>query len=220
VTTGLTLNHTDTLRLDRRFVNAEWLLDWYRIAPPAETPGFRVGDQGDRIVSGLGDRLYLDTRELAGQAGPLLGAVSIEGALVIAVPDQLLLSTPEGELIERLGGADGVPAGMSRIGRGPRGRLIVRGAHGDYSADLERVEWRSEIDPVVSWAEPIDLPSGLRKRLNEAYRGKGLSMERVLLDLHSGRIWGVFGVYLVDAAAVLFLGLSVTGLWMWWRRRR
>ncbi len=58
------------------------------------------------------------------------------------------------------------------------------------------------------------MPCGLRGRLVEAYRGKGLLLERVLLDVHSGRILGAWGVYLVDAAAVLFLGLVLSGLWM------
>ena len=216
-TTGVILNHTDALRLDSRFVQAEWLLDLYRISPPVVAPGFSVGD---KIVSGLGDRLYLDTLELAEHEGPLLGAVQFERMLVVAVPDEILLLTPAGEVIERLSGADGVPAGMRRIGRDTAGRLVVRGAHGDYSADLERVEWRHEVDPEVTWAEPVTLPPGLRDRLVETYRGKGLPLERVLLDIHSGRILGAWGVYLVDAAAVLFLGLVLTGLWMWSRRPR
>ncbi len=212
------LNHTETLRLDSRFVDAGWLLDFYRISPPVESPGFRVGD---RIVSSLGDRLYLDTLELAAPAGPLLGAVQVARVLVIAVPDTLLLLTPEGEVIERLSGADGVPAGMRRIGRDPTtGRLVARGAHGDYSADLERVQWRHEMDPKVTWAEPMTLPRQLRSRLIEIYRGKGLPLERVLLDIHSGRILGAWGVYLVDAVALLFVGMVLTGLWMWARAPR
>jgi uncharacterized iron-regulated membrane protein len=74
--------------------------------------------------------------------------------------------------------------------------------------------------PEVIWAEPVTLPPGLRGRLVEIYRIKGLPLERVLLDVHSGRILGAWGVYLVDAAAVLFLGLVLTGLWMWSRRPR
>ncbi|MGH8592110.1 MAG: PepSY domain-containing protein, partial [Gammaproteobacteria bacterium] len=158
------------------------------------------------------------TLELAEHEGPLLGAVQVGRMLVVAVPDEILLLTPAGEVIERLSGADGVPAGMRSIGRDSAGRLIVRGAHGDYSADVERVEWRHEVDPEVTWAEPVTLPPALRGRLVEAYRGKGLTLERVLLDIHSGRILGAWGVYLVDAAAVLFLGLVLTGLWMWSRR--
>jgi uncharacterized iron-regulated membrane protein len=164
--------------------------------------------------------LYLDTLELAEHEGPLLGAVQVERMLVVAVPDEILLLTRDGEVTERLSDADGVPAGMRSIGRDTAGRLIVRGAHGVYSADLERVEWRHEVDPEVTWAEPVVLPLGLRGRLVETYRGKGLPLERVLLDVHSGRILGAWGVYVVDAAAVLFLGLVLTGLWMWSRRPR
>ncbi|MGH8591629.1 MAG: hypothetical protein ACREXX_20620, partial [Gammaproteobacteria bacterium] len=98
-TTGVILNHTAALRLDSRFVRAEWLLDLYRISPPVVAPGFSVGD---KIVSGLGDRLYLDTLELAEHEGPLLGAVQVGRMLVVAVPDEILLLTPAGEVIERL----------------------------------------------------------------------------------------------------------------------
>ena len=42
----------------------------------------------------------------------------------------------------------------------------------------------------------------------------------MLLDLHSGRIFGEYGVYLMDAAAVALLWLSGSGLWVWWQRRR
>ena len=55
--------------------------------------------------------------------------------------------------------------------------------------------------------------------LQAAYRGYGLTLERVLLDLHSGRVLGSAGVLLVDAAAILFLLLAISGLWLWSRRR-
>ena len=40
-----------------------------------------------------------------------------------------------------------------------------------------------------------------------------------MLDLHSGRILGSWGVYLVDAAAILFMLLAITGVWLWGKRR-
>jgi uncharacterized iron-regulated membrane protein len=109
---------------------------------------------------------------------------------------------------------------MHSIGRDRAGRLVVRGAHGDYSADLERVEWRHEVGPEVIWAEPVTLPPGLRGRLVGDLSRQGTAAGARLLDVHSGRILGAWGVYLVDAAAVLFLGLVLTGLWMWSRRPR
>jgi len=68
-------------------------------------------------------------------------------------------------------------------------------------------------------ATPLALPPELEEKLMQAYRGSGLSLERVILDLHSGRIVGQWGVYVVDGAALLFLALVITGLWMWMKQR-
>jgi len=46
-----------------------------------------------------------------------------------------------------------------------------------------------------------------------------LPMERIMLDLHSGRILGRAGVYIMDAAAIGFLVLAASGVWLWVRRR-
>jgi hypothetical protein len=66
---------------------------------------------------------------------------------------------------------------------------------------------------------PVALPAALRAELVRQYRGRGLSVERLLLDLHAGRILGEFGAWLVDLTAIACLGLAVTGLWLWSRRR-
>ena len=70
----------------------------------------------------------------------------------------------------------------------------------------------------ADWSEQVPLPGELRDILLKKYRGQGLTLERVLLDLHSGRLFGTFGVYIVDAAALLFLILAFTGVWMWMSR--
>jgi uncharacterized iron-regulated membrane protein len=41
----------------------------------------------------------------------------------------------------------------------------------------------------------------------------------VLLDLHSGRIVGGWGIYLVDIIALLFIIIAITGIWMWWYKK-
>jgi uncharacterized iron-regulated membrane protein len=55
--------------------------------------------------------------------------------------------------------------------------------------------------------------------LLESFRGRGLTLERLILDLHSGRIFGAYGIYVMDAAAIVLLWLSGSGLWVWWRRQ-
>ncbi|MGH8626650.1 MAG: PepSY-associated TM helix domain-containing protein [Gammaproteobacteria bacterium] len=213
--TGLLLNHSPRLQLAKRYVQMPLLLDLYHIELPEETVSFQVGDAW---VSQVGERLYLNSIEVADFADRLIGTAKLDDTIVIGVPNQLLFLNAEGRLVEKLGDADGVPAGMRRLGLTPSGELVIEAAHGTYIADLERLAWRHTDVAATSWSRAAPLPPAFRERLARAYRGSGLPLERVLLDVHSGRILGTWGVYLVDAMAVLFVVLAATGFWMWMRR--
>ncbi len=215
--TGLVLNHTEELALDERHVQNGPLLDWYGVHAPASITSYRAAEH---ILSTVGSQIYWNTLHVPQVEGPLLGALGYGDLVVAAVQGSLLLFTLEGELIEQLGGSAGVPAGMQAIGLAPAGKLAIRAAHGFYRIDSDFLEWHeTETLDNVTWAAPIDTPDSLHTTLVEAYRGSGLSLERVLLDLHSGRILGNWGVYLMDAAAILFLLLAITGVWLWGKRR-
>jgi len=215
--TGLVLNHTEELALDERHVKNGPLLDWYGVHAPAHITSYRVDDH---ILSAVGSQVYWNTQRVPQVEGPLLGALGFADLVVAAVEGQLLLLTPDGELIERLGGSAGVPAGMQAIGLAANGKLAIRAAHGFYRTDRDFLEWHeTETLDNVTWSSAIETPDALHAALVDAYRGSGLSLERVLLDLHSGRILGNWGVYLMDAAAVLLLLLAITGVWLWGKRR-
>ena len=47
-----------------------------------------------------------------------------------------------------------------------------------------------------------------------------ISWQRLTQDLHSGRWFGAAGIWVMDAAAVVMLLLSLSGLWLWWSRPR
>lgn len=49
--------------------------------------------------------------------------------------------------------------------------------------------------------------------------GRWLSLERILLDVHSGRIFGHYGPWLMDGAALMLLILAATGIIGWLRGR-
>ena len=56
--------------------------------------------------------------------------------------------------------------------------------------------------------------------INKQLQKEGLTLERVVLDIHSGRFFGKFGVYVVDFFSVLFLMLSITGLWIFLKQSK
>ena len=213
---GLALNHTESLHLDSTHVQSESLLDWYGIHAPDKLHSYSTGQDYFTEVHGL---VFHNARLLDAVTAPLVGAISYQDFIVLATQNHLNLLARNGELIENIGSAGGVPAGMKAIGTTTDGTIAIKAAHGYYLTDESFLEW-TETDTVdATWSMISDTPPALTRALQAAYRGNGLPLERVVLDLHSGRILGNAGVLLVDAAAIVFLLLAISGIWLWSRRR-
>jgi len=214
--TGIMLNHTEALGMQNNYVQNQLLLNAYNIGPKQEPYGFQVNDYW---VIKVGERVYFNQQELTGSTTKIIGVVSIDDYFVVALDEYLLLVTDTGEIIERLAGSEGVPAGMQAIGKSINGSAVIRGAHGDYYADFDNTNWQEEDEIEAIWSEVNAIPDDIKKDLLERYRGTGLSLERVMLDIHSGRIIGNWGVYLVDFMAILFFMLALSGTWMWFKQK-
>lgn len=217
--TGLLLNHTERFAFDSRHVDTGWLLDWYGIQAPDSYTSYALGN--DHITL-FGRHLYHNLHELEGEYERLIGALRVGDLLVVAVDREILLLMGDGELVERLGGSEGVPSGMRRLGLDRAGAPVVEGGHAYYQPDADFIQWRHwEGDPDrVTWAHADTLPDQLYATLVTHYRGEVLPVERVLLDLHSGRIFGRHGYLVMDIAALLLIALAVSGSLIWFRRRR
>jgi hypothetical protein len=218
VVTGIMLNHTERLSLGRIYVESDLLLDWYGIEIPPVAAAFRTTHHS---IIQVEDRLYMDHRPLDEPVTGLRGAVEAGPLIVVAVDGAVLLFTPRGELVERLEDAQGVPSGLRAIGRTRGGRLVADAAHGRYTADEDFLGWQRYGDkqPVL-WSQPQSPSPELVQDLRQHYRAHILPVERVMLDLHSGRILGRWGVFVVDAAAVLLFFLGFSGCWLWVERYR
>lgn len=220
--TGVALNHTDELGLDRRHVTSGWLLDWYGVEAPVSGFGF---DAGGREVTLLGDHLYVDRHFVGEPFISLHGAVEAGGLLAIAADGDVLLLTADLDLVERLDRYAGVPAGLRNIGTTPDGKIAVRTEEGLWLADGQMLTWSSIPEqPDVRWATPSPPSAELLAALRADFRRRMLSVERAVLDLHSGRLFGRAGPWVMDAAAVVMTILAVSGFWLWlagarWRRR-
>lgn len=217
VGSGLLLNHSPRLGLAQKYVQSAWLLDWYGIPSPGEPHGTALGGHW---LSELGERVYLDARQLPDVRGRLHGAVLVRDGIAASVGDDIWLLTPAGHVIERLGKAHGVPDTIRALGVDQAGRLMVQTPDGVYAANSDLSAWHRVTPRAVSWGRPGAVPAALQRELLRQYRGHGLSVERVLVDLHSGRIVGAIGVWIVDIVALCCLGLAISGLWLWARRRK
>jgi hypothetical protein len=214
--TGFAINHADELQLDKRHVSAGWLLDWYGIEAPRDIAAVAAGDSW---VSQIGDRIYVNEREIPGRYGALAGAAATADSICIAAGSEIILAAKSGELIEVLGAAHGVPAGVRSIGL-MNGHIVVRSNRTAFRADADFGAWRETAEAPATWSERAQLPPALRARIVESWRGSGLPMSRVLADLHSGRLFGKTGVLIMDIVALGVMLLAASGIWLWWLRRQ
>ncbi len=214
--TGIVLNHSPELGLDRRFVDWPWLSRVYGDGS-AELTAYPVGSHWlSRTANGL---VYFDDVEVAPCAGQLVGATRLGEMYVAACTRQLLLVTASGELVEAADAGTGLPGPLVAVGRVDEG-LVVQAAGDWWLADLDRMDFSraAPAGALVRQLAPGELPRDLLSRIPAAQAW--LSWERLLLDLHSGRLLGRPGVLVVDAVGLLLGVLALSGLGMWFLHRR
>lgn len=214
--TGIALNHTSEWEFDQRFVKADWVYKLYG-ERAAELPAYRAGEHW--LFRSAEGRLYLEAREVASCDGELVGGHASDGLIYAACIGELLLLMENGELVESVTATMGLPVPLSGIGLAD-GEVVLRTPDGWLRADLDALTFDQPARPgvIVEQGAPGALPEGLKSRL--PLRDRWLSWERLLLDLHSGRLGGRAGVWLVDIAGLLLCFLGISGVAMWWLHRR
>ena len=218
------LNHTEKFNLDETFVNNSVLLNWYGITPDDEPVSFRVinnleSDTQSHVISAWNHQLFFDDTVITKLEQNIHGAIGAEQFIVVALDNEIILLSYEGEFIERVSTSISF-SNIQRLGMKYKRPVIETSEPLYYMADEHILDWDVIINKDIKWTEQYNLSEEEREALLVAYRGNGLKLERVILDLHSGRIFGSYGVYLMDAAAIALLWLSFSGLWVWSSRRR
>jgi hypothetical protein len=74
--TGILLNHTEELKLAKRYVQSEWILNLYGIKTPSISAAFPIAD--DVIwISFISNKLYLNQQLIHGSYEKLVLTVNI-----------------------------------------------------------------------------------------------------------------------------------------------
>lgn len=214
--TGILLNHTDDLALAQKPLTDQTVLGWYGIRAPKDIPAYRADGHW---VSQWGQQLFVDDQLLPNPPdGRLLGAVGVQGLIAVAWPDRVWLVTPAGQLAMSWGAATDLPQPVTAIGSDGE-RIHVRAGSQLLITDPGLMSWQAA-DADIGWSQARPLPPSLHDRIAPQYLGHSVSWERLLLDLHSGRLFGHAGIWVVDAAGVLIGLLGISGVWIWWLGRR
>ena len=209
--TGLALNHSGLLDLDNRSVTNSWLLRWYGLHPKVPELGYVVGPA---YFSWDAEKWVIRDKVITTRTATPVGAVMIGDILFIATRNELYLYRVNGQLIDKISGVALPAMTITMLGNTVRA-VVLRTPDGDFASE-DGVDWKKIKSSSVTWSAPQNLPDSVRQEMAQAF-SPSLPLQRVLLDVHSGRALGRYGPIFVDILAILLIALSVSGTWIYWR---
>lgn len=216
--TGIALNHSTDWGLDRRYVNWEWAARALGMRAPEPAASF--SDAGHRVTQ-LGSRIYFDDRELNVETSELRGLVIIDPLAVVATDASIVLVTANAEIVEHIDLADQLPGVIARIGRADQ-RVVIESAGRQLVSDADITgftEFPQARFTDIAWSIDSAPPPALVATLKGMYRGRAVTVERLLIEIHSGRILAAAGPAVLDIVGVVLILLSLSGLVVWLSHR-
>jgi hypothetical protein len=218
---GILLNEASDLDLNSRRIDWSWLMALYGLH--ADPPQTGLGAGGHWLAQ-AGDNSVLDGKPLAQAIAQPLGFVAAPEPgtsklmLYVAAADSVVLLRPDGTKVDELRVPPLPVAAIRGIGivAGHPSSIALQGGDSAWQSDDEGESWKPVTAAAVSWSAPQPLPPEQRKAL-EPYSRPSVSVQQVLVDLHSGRLFGRFGTTVIDAVGLAALILATSGVWMMWR---
>lgn len=218
--TGIMLNHTESLKLDETSVENDLILNWYGINPDGSPVSFSV----NKIwISQWNQQVFFNGKSLFTHHKQLHGIALLNDMLAIALGNDVLLVDSDGEIIELMKNVSRAP--IQKIGLLKNKIILLDQQNNYYLSDTQLSRWLKPTESQAElsssfWSVTSELNSQQVLTLKKAYRGQGLNLERVILDLHSGRFFNdSWGIIIMDLSAIAMILLGLSGMWVWWSRK-
>lgn len=213
---GILLNQSPGLGLDAKRVDWSWLMSLYGLHAVTPKTGYA---SGNHWLAVRGDALVIDGAQLNVPAMTPVGFVIAGGGspglhlIYVASADGVVIASTDGKVVDQLD-SHTLPTGpVQAIGTiADTGQVVIRG-NGTYASSDGGLTWLACNAPHVTWS----MRSALTPEQQEAASRFGrpsVPIEQILIDFHSGRIFGPIGQYVVDVVGGGAVLLAMSGMWM------
>ena len=212
--TGIFLNHSIGLRLDKTFVTWPWLLNQYNLSVPEPVNIFTIGKNNFSTIDG---EVFFNDKPIFLAEEELLGAVQNRDTFILASSSTISVISEEGYIINK----DNVfPFTIKNIGI--YGDEVVINDIEDkiWSSESINGVWKLTENMTVQWSTEGSITPTNQEKIRKYYVGDGVSLEQIILDFHSGAIFQKAGKIFFDVISILLIILSFTGIWLWTIKRK
>ncbi len=219
---GFVLNQSAGWGLDAVRTDADWLMGLYGLHPEAPEQGFLAGDHW---LAQTSEKTLLNGRPLEetipSPLGLALGGSPDKPLLFIGAEDRLVIVDAQGHRIDDLRAFSLPISAIRRVGEVPGQGVAIQDL--DIFVSPDGLGW-NPLPPgtEVRWSTPRSL-SAEQRELVLPHAKPTVAVEQVLIDAHSGRLFGRHGPWLINAVGLSAVFLGISGAWMYWstaRRRR
>lgn len=216
--TGLVLNHTVDLDLSNRHVTADWIQKRYGMNLEGEPKA--LGLDGKAYAAHWGGQIF-HQKNIIDDSSTLVGAVPLRDGTAVVTSSAVHYFGLDGELIETLDSLALPATPISRAGRTEDLTLVLETESGNFTSDTNLLDFaRTAAGQGITWSASVSASASDLKRWKTTFSGDGIPLDRVILDIHSGRFFGSIGKWVYDLTVIGVLILSVTGLILFFRTRR
>jgi len=164
-------------------------------------------------VTQVNQRLLLDDEVLEQCQGAFRGWLELRNEFWFACDEQLLLLNSNGAFIEAMDRFSGLPTPIQRLGVCDNS-VCVESSRRNFQFDELSGSWQAYTEQIIWQGQPT--PTHAQAAVIPEIH----NWERLILEAHSGRLFGRFGVLIVDLVALASILLALSGCYVWWSHNR
>ena len=218
-TTGILLNHSHDLNLDEIPLKSAWLQKLYGLESEPPAMAYPMG-QGWLLA--LPGAYYLEGRIIPADYGTLVGGVKIKSLSLLVTNESVVVFDQQGDVLEVQGVFHGLEGEFLKVGLHQE-LPILKTSKGYYLASANLLEWKPffESHAEVNWSVLKPTPEALLNKIRglEHKNQPVVSLEKFILDFHSGRLFGRLSWLFMDIFALLLIAGSISGFVIWFKLR-
>ena len=217
--TGILLNHTDDLNLDERALQSSWLNKLYGLEITPVSQGYALNQTW---LVALAQGYYLKGEFIADDYGTLVGGVELDDLTLLVTDESIVVLDQQGEVLEVQGLFHGLEGDFLQAGL-YQGQPVLKSSVASYLASTDVAEWQvfSGSNSEVTWSVKQTLPDKILEKIRVLDQGgqPTVSMEKLILDLHTGRLFGHLSWIFMDIFALLLMAGAISGFVVWFKLR-
>ena len=222
--TGILLNYTEFLKLDSTYVRNGFILKLYGMSPSNEATLYE--SKASKIAY-IEESLFFNGKFIAKTSQPVAPLKS-EKFHILLTENEIHLISLENELIESIKQKslpyDQLTAVLTTLSETASPSYILISENGNFKADPYWITFDSYEESIQTEAaerlSPTKSDPAYVQSLMQSFQGNGIPLYRVLLDLHSGKLFSVAGQTIMNLTALSILVLITSGLMSWKKRKR